>query len=154
MGWTPFGLWSDLWTNSLLLAEAGMKAGETMQASAHVIGSRCESMAEASRDPLNGDYAELGRMVPEKVDAFSRAGWAALRNLHTMNTAAMDNMAQMGRIAAAGRFPTRAELERMSKRSSRMIACASAAAGKTLAPVHERATSNSRRLKGKSKRPK
>jgi hypothetical protein len=30
-----------------------------------------------------------------------------------------------------------------------MIACASAAAGKTLAPVHKRATSNARRLKKK-----
>jgi hypothetical protein len=151
MGWTPLDLWSDMWTNSLRLAQAGWKTGEMMQASADVIGSRCQSMAEASRNPVTGDYAELGRMVPEKLDAFSRAGWAALRNLETMNAAAIANMAQASRIAAAGRFPTAAEMQRLSSRSSRMVACASAAAGKTLAPVHKRATGNARRLKRKKK---
>lgn len=149
MGWTPLDLWSDMWTNSLRLAQAGWKTGEMMRASADVIGSRCQSMAEASRNPLSGDYVELGRMVPEKVDAFSRAGWAALRNLQTMNAAAFANLAQTSRIAAAGRLPTAAEVQRLSSRSSRMVACASAAAGKTLAPVHKRATGNARRLKRK-----
>lgn len=138
-----------MWTSGLGLAEAGWKTGEMMRASADVIGSRCQSIAEAALNPLTGDYAELGRMVPEKLDAFSRSGWAALRNLETMNVAAAANMAQVGRIAAAGRLPTRAEAQRIATRSSRMMACASAAAGKTLAPIHKRATSNARRLKKK-----
>ena len=149
MGWTPFDLWSDMWINGMRLAQAGWKTGEMMHASADVIGSRCQSIAEASRNPLAGDYADLGRMVPEKLDAFSRSGWAALRNLETMNAAAAANMAQVSRIAAAGRLPTPVEAQRIATRSSRMIACASAAAGKTLAPVHKRATSNARRLKKK-----
>ena len=141
MGWTPFDLWSDMWINGMRLAQAGWKTGEMMHASADVIGSRCQSIAEASRNPLAGDYA--------KLDAFSRSGWAALRNLETMNAAAAANMAQVSRIAAAGRLPTPVEAQRIATRSSRMIACASAAAGKTLAPVHKRATSNARRLKKK-----
>ena len=149
MGWTPFSLWADMWDNGLRLAEAGWKTGEMMRASADVIGSRFQSLAEASRNPLAGDYAELGRMVPEKLDAFSRSGWAALRNLETMNAAAAANIAQLGRIAAAGRLPTPTEARRIATRSSRLMACASAAAGKTLAPVHKRATSNARRLKKK-----
>lgn len=150
-GWTPFGIWQDMWQNSLRLAEAGIKASETMQASAQVIGSRCRSISEAVRDPLTGDYAELARMVPEKADAFTRAGWAAARNLETMNRAAWTGLMEFGQIATAGRLPTAAELTRLSRRSSRIFACASAAAGKTLSPIHRRATGNARRLKRKNK---
>ena len=129
------------------LATAGLKYGEMMDASAHVIRSRCGSIANAVQNPLEGDYAELGRMVPEKVDAFSRAGQAAFADLCAIQADALANWMHLGQIAAARRLPTSAETERIARRSSRVSARASAAAGKMLAPVHRRAMGNAKRLR-------
>ncbi|WP_184474546.1 hypothetical protein [Rhizorhapis suberifaciens] len=151
MKWNPFSLWTDMWTSGMELATAGLKYSEMMGASAHVIHSRCGSIAEAVRDPLQGDYAELSRMVPEKVDAFSRAGRAAFADLYAIQSDVLANWMLIGAIAAAVRLPTAVEADRLARRSSRMGARASAAAGKALAPVHRRATSNAKRLKRKKR---
>lgn len=149
--WTALSLWSDMWTSGMNLTAAGLKFGEMMGASAHVFGSRCGSIAEAARNPVGGDYAELGRMVPEKVDAFSRAGRSALADLYAIHTDAVANWMQLGTIMAAGRLPTSAEAARMTGRSSRLGSRAAASAGKALAPVHRRATANAKRLRRKKR---
>lgn len=136
-----------MWASGMELAAVGLKYGEMMDASAHVIHSRCGSIADAVRNPFEGDYAELGRMVPEKVDAFSRAGQAAFADLCAIQTDILANLIHLGRIAAARRLPTSAETDRIARRSSRVNARASAAAGKMLAPVHRRATGNAKRLR-------
>lgn len=152
MAWSPFTLWTDMWTAGMNLADAGLKFGEMLGASAVVVGSRCGTIAAAARDPLQGDYAELGRMVPEKMDAFSRSGRSVMADICSIQSDAVSNWLQLARIAAAGRPPGSTEAARMASRSSRMNARACAAAGKAIAPVHRRATANARRLKRKKPR--
>jgi hypothetical protein len=131
------------------MAQTGVKMTETMQASGEVIDSRVRTMAAAALDPLGGDYRELGRMVPEKVDAFTQAGATALDDLVAMQSAAMANYQQLVSIALKGRAPTPAEAEAMWARSCGIAARAMDSTGRALAPVHKRATANARRLRRK-----
>lgn len=45
---------------------------ETMTASAYVMHRRAHILYGAAENPLDADLAEIGRMVPEKLDAFGR----------------------------------------------------------------------------------
>ena len=148
----PFDFWVGLWRSGASMADTTAKLAETMHASRTVIDSRSRTMLAASRDPLNGDYAELARMVPEKLSAFSEAGASALDDLRTIQSKAMDNWQQLWRIALAGRPATARELGTMLSRSGEMVERAAAAGGKALAPVHRGATGNAARLRGKRRR--
>lgn len=65
-------------------AEFWFKSAEVTLATGYVLQKRMEMLAEAASDPNLRHLAELGRLLPEKYDAFSRAnqawtdGWAAL----------------------------------------------------------------------------
>jgi hypothetical protein len=141
--------WAGLWSSGLRLAETGMRMTEVMRASGEVIDSRVRTIAEAAANPLGGDYRELGRMVPEKVDAFSRAGATALGDLVAMQAAALANYQQMASIAFTGRAPTVAEAEAMWSRSLGIVTRAMDSTGRALAPVHGRVTANAKRLRKK-----
>jgi hypothetical protein len=45
---------------------------ETMAASAFVMNHRAGVMMRAAENPVQADVGELGRMIPEKADAFYR----------------------------------------------------------------------------------
>ena len=47
-------------------AEMSTKTGEMATAANRVIGERVVLMAQATRNPLAGDYAEFARMLPRK----------------------------------------------------------------------------------------
>jgi hypothetical protein len=47
-------------------------------AAGHVIAKRVALGMAAALDPLQADHAEFGRIVPEKMEAFSAAGMVAL----------------------------------------------------------------------------
>lgn len=149
---TPFDFWSGVWRSGAAMAATNLRLAETMQASGAVIDSRTRTMRAASRDPLNGDYAELGRMVPEKMTAFSMAGMAAFADLQALQTQALAQWGQMMGIAARGRAPTMTEMNTMTTRSARMANRAASAGGKALAPIHSAATGNARRLAPKPSR--
>ena len=143
---TPYDFWAGMWRSGVAMAETGVKFAETMHASRAVVDSRSRTMAAASRDPLNGDYVELGRMVPEKVEAFAAAGMSAMADLQMIQAQALANWQQMIGIAMSGRMASAAQIGELTTRSSRMIERASSAGGKALAPVHLSATNNARRL--------
>ncbi|MGB3723102.1 MAG: hypothetical protein WA979_09835 [Pacificimonas sp.] len=46
--------------------------GETLTASSYVLARRANILYGAAENPLNADMAEIGRMIPEKMDAFGR----------------------------------------------------------------------------------
>ncbi len=143
---TTFDFWAGMWRSGVAMAETGIKLAETMQASGAVVDSRSRTMAAASRDPLNADYVELAKMVPEKVEAFSKAGMSAMADLHEIQSQALAHWQQVVGIALSGRMASPEQLGEMASRSSRMFERAARAGGRALAPVHLSATGNARRL--------
>jgi hypothetical protein len=126
--------------------QTSLKLGETFAASRNVIDRRVEIMTEAAADPAAGDYRELGRMVPEKVEAFSKAGAVLGRSWWGMQSDAACHFQHMATMMMRGGLPTPSDLEAISRRGARTTARAAAVAGAALAPVHKAATANARRL--------
>jgi hypothetical protein len=137
------------------VAETSRRAFETASAANSVIAARMPMIEAAMRSPMTGDHRELARMVPEKVDAFSRAGSATVSAWWTAQSTWMDHFQHLHAAALRWRAPTAAELGRLGERNTAaMLGAIEAAAGlaaDTLKPVHAKATSNARRLSGKCK---
>jgi hypothetical protein len=139
------------------MIEAGTKFSEMMLASHSVIGTRVDLMGAAVRSPLDGDYAELGRMVPEKMAAFSKSGVALSDDWRKAQADLFDQWREwvtlmtdvptMGRLSAFGK--------RSTGRGARAVVRSMGTGGRALDPVHKTATANARRLKrGGAKRPR
>lgn len=129
--------------------EAGMKFSEMMLASQSVIGTRVGLMDEAVRNPLDGDYAELNRMIPEKMAAFSLSGAALTKEWRKAQGEMFDQWREFGMLM--GSVPTLGRInafnQRSSHRGTRALVRSMEAGGVALAPVHKSATANARRLK-------
>jgi hypothetical protein len=137
--------------------EVGTKTGEMAAAANTVIGERVALMAKAARNPLTGDYAEFARIIPEKMAAMHQAGAALLDGWWALQRDVGDYVAYVARAMTTGRAPGPGDvaelMERTSVHGTRIAATAIDAAGVVLAPFHESATSNARRLShGKSRR--
>src|SRR3954469_4985568 len=72
----PYVPWLRAMTSATQSAASLTRAGELAVAAATVIGRRSWLGLEGAADPVNADYAELARLGPEKVEAFSLAGAA------------------------------------------------------------------------------
>ena len=59
--------WAELIKASAGLVRTSLQASEMLVASSSVIGARMTIMGTAARRPAEGDYAEIGGMVAEKV---------------------------------------------------------------------------------------
>ncbi|MBT2186780.1 hypothetical protein [Sphingobium nicotianae] len=151
-----FTSWTRLMAAGTSIAETGLRAFETARAAGEVIAARTPIIETAMRSPLTGDHRELARMVPEKVEAFSRAGSAAVSAWWTAQSAWMDHLQHFHAAALRGGVPTPADLGRLGERNTTALLEAVEAtvqlASDTLAPIHTKATSNARRLRGKRKR--
>lgn len=147
---SPFDLWTTMWINWSAMARTGIQMAETLQASQQVIDRRTRKMADATRDPWRGDYGELGRMVPEKMSAFSKAGLSAFDDMQAIGSAAIANWQQMMGLMLDQRGISMTDMATMSKRATGMAERAGAAPGKALKPIHSTATGNARRLSRKS----
>lgn len=60
------------WRASADMTRLWRMSMETWSAAAYVVGQRSTMMGNAALYPASLDMRELGRMVPEKFDAFSR----------------------------------------------------------------------------------
>jgi len=149
---SPFGLWLDLWQSGARSMTAGCRFTEMMQASADVVRSRSATIGHAMRDPLAGDYSELGRMVPEKVEAFSDAARSIVGDVAAIQASMQANASQAAALMLAGRVPTFAEAGEMWTRSGEALSHSLGMASKAMAPVHRKATANARRLRKKKAR--
>ena len=132
------------------MAETGARFSEMMLASHHVIGKRVDLIHAAAQSPLDGDYAELNRMVPEKLAAFSQAGAVLANQWREAQVELFDQWRDMVMLMTPG-LPSPGRLrgygERSAERATRAMARSMKAGGLALAPVHKAATANSRRLK-------
>lgn len=146
MAFTPLDLWTGWMRNSAAMMQTGLRFAEMARASNIVIDSRAKTiMASGQRSSL-ADQRELARMVPEKIEAFSLAGMAAFGDMVAMQAEAVAMWQQWAGIAFSHRLPTLGEVETLARRGNRMAERAIAASSKALAPVHQRATGNARRL--------
>ncbi|MEO5810473.1 MAG: hypothetical protein ABIR51_10550 [Sphingomicrobium sp.] len=140
----PFALWTG-WLR------AGRMVGETIQASHAVIAKRGETIAEAARDPLAADHAELTRMVAEKGAAFAKAGTSLAGDWAAMQADVAAQMRAMSAFWLGGRLPSAAAAGAMIDRSARISQRALASGVKALRPIHATATANQRRLSNKKR---
>lgn len=142
--------WAELMKAGIGLVGTSMRTGETMLASTSVIGMRLAVIGDAARNPARGDYAELGRMVPEKISAFSQAGqtlveeWSALLLDASEQAYHVSSLMLRGRSLSAGDLLSLAE--QTSAYGTGMIIRTMSAGELVLAPVHKKATANARRL--------
>jgi hypothetical protein len=147
----PFTAWSRMLAAQAAMAASSIRAAETLTASLSVIDTRTAIMRAAMADPLSADHAELGRMVPEKIAAFSDAGGAMMRGMLAWNQALLAEAQHLGTIASRGRAPTPGEWLGLAARTAEFgVAAAEQTArvgAAALAPVHAKATANARRLK-------
>ncbi|NIJ34051.1 hypothetical protein [Sphingomonas oligoaromativorans] len=152
----PFSTWNRLLVAGASVTRTNMRAVETLTAANAVVAARGKIIEAAVRSPLTGDHAELGRMVPEKVDAFSRAGSATVTAWWEAQSAWARHMQHLGGMAMRGRPPTPAELADLGSRAATLtlesIEAAARLGSTALAPVHRKATANARRLKRKTAR--
>lgn len=125
-----------------------------------VVAARSEILAAAVTLPPGADYAEIGRMIPEKLDAFSRANAAAGKVYWDMGASWMRYYQRLGGAAFRGRAPTQAEVSSLVEGWTSLLIQtfeASARLGAvSLAPVRRQVHCNATRLKagasGKSTR--
>lgn len=142
--------WAELIKAGLGMVATGLQAGEMMVASGSVIGARMTIMGDAARRPLDGDYAEIGGMMLEKAIALSRVNQALVDQCSAMLRDASEQGIHVGGIMARGRPLGPGDLSRLSERwlahGTRTMIRTMEAGGLALAPVHQQATANARRL--------
>jgi len=151
----PFSTLSRLWSASLDMAQVGRHAAETLTASNEVIRYRAALMKDATIAPLDADHVEFGRMVPEKLEAFSRAGMAIANEGWAMQRAFMSESQHIGSVMMMGGWlPTPAAMGEIAARqmdyAADRVERAAALGLAVVKPIHARATSNARRLKSKA----
>ncbi|MFV3130917.1 hypothetical protein [Niveispirillum sp. KHB5.9] len=152
----PVSSWSRLMAASLSMTGTCMRAMETLGAANAVIATRTSIIEAAMRSPLTGDHVELAQMVPEKVDAFSRAGSTIVAAWWEAQSLWIGHMQHLGGMALRGRSPTPGEMADLGNRMAELtldsIDAAARLGSTALAPVHRKAMANARRLKRKASR--
>jgi len=147
----PFTFYGRWFSAALDMTGTAHRLSQTLTASNDVVARRTAMMRDAAQSPLDGDYAELSRMIPEKIDAFGRAGLAIAADCWAIQSAILAQARQIGALAMQGRPPTAAELSAAATSYAtfalRTFERAGAISAKGLAPIHASATANARRLK-------
>jgi len=155
----PFLLWGTL----------GVKALQMSTAAAQVIAIRTTRMAQHGLHPNAADRREMKLMGAEKVDAFSRAGQALATGAAPLLAGmagqafrtSLDLMSATANLAASRSIPqTMARQRKLADTLMRGTSAAQQGAASTatarlahraLAPVHQKATANARRLTKKAR---
>lgn len=146
-----FTYWTRVMSAWGSVGETRTRLAEIARASHDVIASRSVTIGQAMRSPLDGDYDELGRMVPEKVAAFAASGNAAMQAWWTLQAACIEQVGEVSAVLLRGRPPTLAELADLSSRSTmhglRALETGSRMGRDVVRPVHRAATANAKRLR-------
>lgn len=142
----------------MLVAGASMRttsvrAAETFRGANKVVAARGAIICEAMQSPWTADHAELGRIIPEKIDTLSRAGSAAATIWWDSQTTWMKHFQHLGTMAMRGRLPTPVEIGDLGERSATLMLQSIEATARigaaSLAPVHRQVATNVRRLGAK-----
>ena len=147
----PLTAWSRMFAAGLDMQSNWLRGFETLQASQSVIAARSSKMRDAASAPLDADLAEFARMVPEKIDAFSRSARAITRDSLAMHHAWTVQMQRVGLMMMSGKLPTLPEASALATQTTEYALGAISATARlsrgALSPLHRTATGNARRLK-------
>lgn len=148
----PLMVWTDV----------ALKTGEMLMSSSSVIQLRTQRMATAGLAPNANDIAEFQLMGQEKLDAASESGAAMAHEIGTRQVALMGHAMQhwLGSVSAffalavattpAEALSRHGEFVDAATRTvvvaSELSNAGARVAQRGLAPIHEKATSNARRL--------
>jgi len=147
----PFTAWSRMFAAGIDMQANWLRGFETLQASQSVIAARSGKMRDAASAPLDADLAEFARMVPEKIDAFSRSARAITRDSLAMHHAWTVQMQRVGLMMMSGKLPTLPEASALATQTTEYALGAISASARlsrgALSPLHRTATGNARRLK-------
>jgi hypothetical protein len=142
--------WAELMKAGFGLVGTSVRTGEMIMASGSVIGARMSIMGNAARRPFDADYAEIGGMVAEKVVALSRINEALVDQWAEMVLDASEQVNHLGELVVSGRPLTAGDLAPLAERwlahGTRLMTRTLETGGLALAPVHQQATANARRL--------
>lgn len=147
----PYKSWSRLVAAGASMAQTGLHLYETLGAANSVLAVRIPIIQAAIRSPLTSDHAELARMVPEKVEAFSRAGSLMIAAWWQAQSAWVGHLQHLGGLATRGGIPTGTDIADLGARSAAltldMVEATARLGADSLAPIHRKAAANARRLK-------
>jgi hypothetical protein len=142
--------WAELAKASSTMMKTNMRLNEMMIASGSVIGARMTIMSDATRSPAKGDYAEIGGMVQEKVVAITKVNKALVEQWTVMLADVTEQARHLSHLMFGGKPLSIGDLSGLTERwmahGTRMITRTMDTGGLALAPVHQQATANARRL--------
>lgn len=150
----PFDQWRRYAAAGASLQATTLRAAKTMGGAGDVVSARSAIIGEALSSPLTADYAELGRIIPEKVEAISRSGSATASIWFDTQSAWLKHMQYLGTMTMRGRPPTAPELFDLGERGAALLLRSAEAAAKlgatALAPFSRQVGVNVRRLDGRT----
>lgn len=130
-------------------ADMGAKIGEMAAASGAVVAARLALMGAAISNPLEGDYTEMRRMVPEKALALADSGVALFECVGAFQRDVVAQLTDVTMLLTGG-VPSAARLAQMaddtSRRGARAMLWPVVSGAAAMAPVHQAVTDNARRL--------
>ncbi|MCZ0963868.1 hypothetical protein [Paracoccus benzoatiresistens] len=143
--------WADLAKASSNMMKTNIRVKEMMIASGSVIGSRMTTMGDAACRPAQGDYAEIAGMMQEKVVTFAKVNQALVKQWSAMLADAAEQAQHLRHLMLGGRPLSIGDMSGLADRwiahGTRMITRTMDTGGLALAPVHQQATANARRLR-------
>ena len=142
--------WGELLKAALGTISTGLAATEVVIASGKVLGARTTIIGDALRRPMDCDYVELGGMLPEKILAFSSSASVLFDHWVSTMLDVSEQAHQTGLLALQGRALHTVELSAFADgsiaRGTKMMTRTIEVGGLVLAPVHQQATANAKRL--------
>ncbi len=142
--------WAELITAGSGMVATAALANETLIASGSVIGARMTIMGNAARRPAEGNYAEIGDMMVEKVLAMTKVNQVLVGEWSAMLVDTSEQAQHLGSLLFGGRPLRAGDLSGLAERwvahGTRLVTRTMDTGGLALAPVHQQATANARRL--------
>ena len=146
----PVGHWNRYLAAGSLMRSTGQGAAETLDGANQVIAARAAIMGKAMVTPWTANYGELARMLPEKVEAFTRAGSAVAAVWEHNHSLWRRHMEHLGMMTMRGRAPTFAEVADLGERTAllmlRSVETTAKLGSAGLAPLRTQVRRNVRRL--------
>ncbi len=130
-----FASWLRMVAAGAEMAKAAVHTGETFAAADRVIRNRSATIADALGNPIGADYAELGRLVPEKIAASTRA----------INDIMAESLVIWAEAARSWQLPTYRHSTELMTRTMGLYAIG-------LKPFHTAVMGNDRRLRKKTRK--
>lgn len=123
--------------------------GETVTASAQVVGARMPIIEAAMTNPLSANLPELWLMGSEKADAFSQAQRAYWANFSSLTQSVQAYWMDAMNMAIQGKPMGVSDMSKLNDRSVAITRNAIGTGEKMLKPYHRTTTANAKRLKSK-----